>query len=61
VSTRAARESVYASMTHWSSVKLAPRSSSIAGSAVFTTVMSSRSMNVATLTTISVHHLRCMS
>jgi hypothetical protein len=28
---------------------------------VLTTVMSSRSMNVATLTASKVHHLRCMS
>jgi hypothetical protein len=39
-------------------VKLAPRSSRIEGSATLTTVMSSSSMNVATETAISVHHLR---
>ena len=61
VSTSAASASVYPSITHCSSVKLAPRSSSIAGSAVFTTVMSSRSMKVATLTASNVHHLHCMS
>jgi hypothetical protein len=37
-------------------VKLADKSFSIEGSAVFTTVMSSRSMKVATLTAIRVHH-----
>jgi hypothetical protein len=57
VRTTAASVRVYASTTHWRSVKLAPRSSSIAGSAVFTTVMSSRSMKVATETTPRVHHL----
>ena len=39
-------------------MKLAFRSSWMEGSAVFTTVMSSRSMNVATLTAINVHHFR---
>jgi hypothetical protein len=58
VSTSAASEIAYASTTHWRSVKLAPRSSRIDGSAVFTTVMSSKSMNVATLTAINVHHFR---
>jgi hypothetical protein len=41
-------------------VKLAPRSFSIEGRAVFTTVMSSRSMNVATLTAMRVHHFLAM-
>ena len=45
-------------MTHCRSVKLAPRSSRIEGSATLTTVMSSSSMKVATETAISVHHLR---
>jgi hypothetical protein len=39
-------------------VKLPPRSRWIAGSAVLTTVMSSKSMKVATQTAPSVHHLR---
>jgi Major Facilitator Superfamily len=52
--------SMYASTTHWRSVKLAPRSSRIEGRATFTTVMSSRSMKVATKTAISVHHLRAI-
>src|SRR6202042_1755226 len=56
VSTIAASESVYASITHWRSVKLAERSFWIEGSAVLTTVMSKRSMKVATLTAIRVHH-----
>src|SRR5829696_7364995 len=45
-------------MTHCRSAKLAPRSSRIDGSATLTTVMSSRSMKVATETAIRVHHLR---
>ena len=56
VSTIAASDSVYASITHCTSVKLADRSFSIDGSAVFTTVMSSSSMNVPTLTASKVHH-----
>ena len=60
VSTRAASDSAYASTTHCRSVKLASRSSRIDGSATFTTVMSSSSMNVATETAIKVHHLRCI-
>ena len=56
VSTIAASDSVYASMTHCTSVKDAERSFWIEGSAVFTTVMSSRSMNVPTLTVSRVHH-----
>ena len=56
VRTTAASDSVYASITHWTSVKLAERSFSIAGRAVFTTVMSSSSMKVPTLTATSVHH-----
>jgi len=42
-------------------VKLPPRSCWIAGSAVLTTVMSSRSMKVATQTAPSVHHLRLVA
>ena len=60
VSTSAASVSAYASTTHWRSVKLAPRSSRIDGSATLTTVMSSSSMKVATETAIRVHHLRSM-
>ena len=48
-------------MTHCRSAKFACRSRSIAGSATFTIVMSSSSMNVAMLTTTSVHHLRFMT
>ena len=59
-STKAASVSVYASTTHWRSVKLASRSSLMLGSAVFTTVMSSSSMNTATFTTASVTHLRAI-
>ncbi len=43
-------------MTHCRSEKLPPRSCWIFGSAVFTTVMSSKSMKVATQTAPSVHH-----
>src|SRR5262245_46217407 len=60
VSTSAARVSAYASTTHWRSVKLAPRSSRIEGSATLTTVISSRSMKVAAETATSVHHLRAI-
>ncbi len=56
VRTSAASDSVYASITHCTSVKEAPRSLWIEGSAVLTTVMSSRSMNVPTLTASRVHH-----
>src|SRR3954453_12550825 len=42
------------------SVKSAPRSFAILGSATFTTVTSSSSMNVAVQTAIRVHHLRSM-
>ena len=56
VRTTAASDSVYASITHWTSVKLADRSFSIEGSAVFTTVMSSSNMKVPTLTASKVHH-----
>jgi hypothetical protein len=61
VRTTAASASVYASITHCRSVKLAPRSFWTEGSAVLTTVMSSSSMNVPMHTTISVHHLRSIS
>jgi hypothetical protein len=47
-------------MTHCSSLKLAPRSRWITGSATLTTVMSSNSMKIAMQTTVSVHHLRCI-
>ena len=47
---------MYASITHCTSVKLAERSFSIEGSAVFTTVMSSSNMKVPTLTASRVHH-----
>src|SRR5215211_6381063 len=58
VSTSAASVSAYASTTHWRSPKLAPRSPRIDGSATFTTVISSSSMNVATEAAINVHHFR---
>ena len=47
-------------MTHWRWLKSAPRSRWIAGSATFTTVMSSNSMKMEMQTTRSVHHLRSM-
>ncbi len=58
VSTTVASASEYTSITHCRSVKLAPRLCSSFGSAVFTTVMSSSSMNVAMTTAERVHHLR---
>ena len=61
ISVRAASARTYESTTHWRSVRLAPRSRSISGSATFTIVMSSRSMNVAIETVINVHHLRAIS
>ncbi len=61
VSSTEASVSAYASITHWMSEKLACREVAIFGSATFTIVMSSSSMNVATQTTISVHHLRSIS
>src|SRR5215211_4822394 len=60
VSTSAASVSAYASTTHWRSVKLPPRSRRIDGSATLTTVMSRRSMNVATEAATRVHHLRAI-
>ena len=45
-------------MTHCTSLKLAPSSSAMSGSATFTIVMSSSSMNVAEQTASRVHHLR---
>ena len=56
VSRNAASVSAYASITHCRSSNEAPRSRSMYGSATFTTVMSSSSMNVATQTATSVHH-----
>ena len=47
VSSTEASVSAYASITHWMSEKLACRSLAIFGSATFTIVMSSSSMNVA--------------
>src|SRR5215469_2217677 len=58
VSRNAARVSEYASTTHCRSEKLELSERWMSGSATFTTVMSSRSMNVAVQTAISVHHLR---
>jgi hypothetical protein len=60
VSTTAASVSAYASTTHCRSVNEDSRSRWISGSAVFTTVMSSRSMTVVTLTAVRVHHLRAI-
>ena len=48
MSSSAASESAYASITHCRSEKLAPSARSMYGSAVFTIVTSSSSMNVAT-------------
>ena len=61
VSSTEASVNAYALMTHWMSEKLALSSEAIFGSATFTIVMSSRSMNVAMQTTIRVHHLRSIS
>src|SRR3954464_4208432 len=62
VSRKLARPSAYASTTHCSSLKLVLRSLAMSGSATFTTVMSSSSMNVATQTAPSVHQrLGCFS
>ena len=60
-STSAASDSAYASITHCRSLKLAPRSARIAGSATLTTVMSSSSMKVAADTAIRVHHFRVIT
>src|SRR5919197_719550 len=51
------RKIAYASTTHCRSSNDEPRSRSMYGSATFTTVMSSRSMNVAMQTATRVHHL----
>src|SRR3954452_7727072 len=51
----------YASTTHCSSVRPAPRSVWMLGSATFTIVMSTSSMNVATHTASSVHQRRSMA
>ena len=45
-------------MTHCTSLKLASSSPEMSGSATFTIVMSSSSMNVARQTASRVHHLR---
>ena len=57
-STKLARVSAYASITHWRSLKSAPRSRSIDGNATFTIVTSSSSMKIAVQLTSRVHHLR---
>src|SRR6188472_3705136 len=45
-------------ITHWRSLKSAPRSRSIDGSATFTIVTSSSSMKIAMQLASRVHHLR---
>ena len=57
VRTQVARPSAYASTTHWRSENEAWSARSIAGSATFTIVMSSSSMNVAVQTVRSVQPL----
>src|SRR4051794_33395191 len=61
VSMRADSISVYASTTHWRLVRLALKSRWMLGSATFTIVMSTSSMNVATQTARRVHHFRSMT
>ena len=58
VSVQVASASAYASTTHCRSENDAFSDLSIAGSATFTIVMSSRSMKIATHTASSVHHFR---
>src|SRR5215212_6716737 len=58
VSRNAASISEYASMTHWMSAKSACSDRPMSGSATLTIVMSSKSMNTATQTTMSVSHFR---
>src|SRR3954451_7950741 len=58
VSRNAASVSEYASITHWMSAKSACSERPMSGSATFTIVMSSSSMNTATHTTINVSHFR---
>lgn len=57
VSSREASVREYASTTHWRSEKLACSDRWMSGSATFTMVMSSSSMNVPRHTAVSVHHL----
>ena len=47
-------------MTHWRSENDAPKACWMSGSATFTIVTSSRSMNTPTDTAVRVHHLRSM-
>ena len=58
VSSSAARLNAYASTTHCRSENWVWRSAAMAGSATFTIVMSSRSMNVAVQTAKSVQRWR---
>src|SRR5919204_5820894 len=48
-------------MTHWRSLKSAPRSRSIDGNATFTIVTSRSSMKIAVQLTSRVHHLRSIA
>ena len=59
--TTVASMSEYASTTHWRSVKEAWSSFWISGSATLTTVMSSRSMKMATQTMTRARHFRSMA
>jgi hypothetical protein len=56
--SRTPNVSAYAFTTHSSPAWLIPRSSCIAGSATFTTVLSSMIMNKPNVTAASVHHFR---
>src|SRR4051812_25180438 len=60
VSSSAASDSAYASMTHCRSESVAPSDCWMSGSATFTIVTSSRSMKTPVQTATSVHHLRSM-
>ena len=61
VSSSAASDRAYASTTHCSWAKLACRSSWMLGSATFTIVTSTSSMNVPRQTASRVHHFRSMT
>ncbi len=60
VSRKAASVNAYASMTHCRSDSDPEKARWMSGSATFTIVMSSSSMNTPVQTAISVHHLRAM-
>ena len=60
VSSSAASDSAYASITHCRSASEASNACSMSGRATFTIVTSSSSMNVPAATATRVHHLRSM-